>query len=909
MKKKSLFGIAMIWLAAVLAILAASYYGRELDLNYIEQIHFQNGYLYYVDRGEDNCFRIIRSDAEGTKGDIIACSRYEGDKYRKIRQIFFDSLGEAYVLVEENEVKSFKGAGGAVFRCDFANGTLKETGFDFAGPLCENREIYIQGIRGNELFYFALPETEEIQSKAELWAMDQAKNFRQLDEVPLEYPFLKSQFFLSQNNIILWMDYEGEVFAKELGSDSYLEIEGITGEKKSFKSLSDDDNNRAYVMDYKADCIREINLEDRTAVIAYEAEDIRKQEPGFAFQDLLNPDCTKSGFCAGKGGKEAEDVVSICSYHDGVHRDVEKITLTVRGIFYRMFPVYAVIVLVAVMFSLYWYISCVYQVQTILVRLILVFILGLFAADHVLEHWIEDTMREQLERNQSLQLSILGEQLKEHIVARLEQDPNQFPSGEKNLILNHTKEKESENADNTREVSIYVYSIIKADEEQNLMVCESMSEYSYVPVEWCYSKESISALYQTFESGESVDLHVEDENGKQNNRFIPLVLNDGTVYGVLSMSVTGNLLDYQIWYYQWNLKVLSIILLSVLTLVLIVILLIFLRPLKTLKISAGKLAAGELGVTVPVHGHDEIAGISAAFNQMSLGILRYVQDIQDMSNGYYKFIPAKILELLGKESIQQVRLGDEITENMTILSVYANRGQEKMELWSTEEVYAGINQMLPALVEPITSHHGVVEHFEHTGLSAFFTENSKNALDAAVRIQKSFDHSVQGNVRTVAISYGKVMIGVIGHENRMEAAAISAHSNLAKALRLKGSTYGARILITHLVYRQIPEFEKQYHARYLGNIYLTANDTLERVYDVYDGDPEEEFYYKELTKPLFEQGVEMYVAKKFYEARLVFVEVLKQHRKDRAAKEYLYRCDKYYKLADSKEIDTFIERF
>ncbi len=909
MKKKSLFGIGFIWLIAFLAIFVVSYRNRELDLHYIEQIHYQDGYLYYVDRGEDNCFRIIRSDPEGTHGDLIACSRYEEERYRKIRQIFFDDQCGVYVLMEENEVKSFRGTGGTIFRCDFVSGTLKETGFDFSNPLCQNREISIQGIRDEEVYYFTIPDSETVQGEAALCAMNQEGNVRQLDTIPLEYPFLKSQFFFSENQRILWMDYEGKVFAKELGGDSFLEIEGITGVKNSFKSLSDDDMNRAYVMDYKENCIREINLEDGTASIAYETGVLQRQEPDFSFAHLLNPDCTQTGFCAGEIGGEEENIVSICSYQDGVHRDLEKIRLTGHAIFYRMFPVYIGIILAAVMGSLYWYLSTVYQIQTILVRLILVFILGLFTADHVLEEWIEATIQEQLERNQTLQLSILGEQLKDHIITHIEQKPDQFPSGERNLSLNRSKEMDSQNTDGTRELSVYVYSIIKADEEQHLMVCESMSEYSNVPVEWCYSPESVAAIYEAFESGKSTEQYDEDMNGRQNNRFIPLVLNDGTVYGVLSISVMGNVLDYQVWYYQWNLKVVSITLLSVLTLVLLLILIIFLRPLKTLKLSAGKLADGDLGVTVPVRGHDEIARISDAFNQMSLGIARYVQDIQDMSNGYYKFIPAKILELLGKESIQQVRLGDEITENMTILSIHTIPGYGQEQVWSAEKMYADINQMLPALVEPITSHHGVVEHFEHTGLSAFFIENSKSALDAAIEIQKSFDDTRQDHIRTIAISYGKVMIGVIGHECRMEAASISVHSNLAKALRLKGSTYGARILITHLVYGQITDFEKQYHARYLGNVYLAANDTLERIYDVYDGDSEEEFYYKELTKPLFEKGVELFVAKKFYEARLIFVEVLKQHRKDRAAKEYLYRCDRYYKLADSGEAETFIERF
>ncbi len=76
-------------------------------------------------------------------------------------------------------------------------------------------------------------------------------------------------------------------------------------------------------------------------------------------------------------------------------------------------------------------------------------------------------------------------------------------------------------------------------------------------------------------------------------------------------------------------------------------------------------------MTVAVRGHDEVADISAAFNQMSLEIARYVQDIKGMSDGYYKFIPAKILNLLGKESIQEVGLGDETQGEFTILSLHA----------------------------------------------------------------------------------------------------------------------------------------------------------------------------------------------------------------------------------------------
>ena len=909
MKKKFLLGIGILLFAALALIVADCCVERTLNLNYIEQIQFQHDCLYYVDLGDDNYFRIIRSDTSGEQGAMITCKKHIKGKYRTIRQMFFDDQENMYVLVEETETDSFQQSSCNVYYCDFKEGELIKTDYDFSDIMRQNSQVDIECIRDGKVYYFAVSNVETQQGEVRLCTLDENLNEEHLDSIPLKYSFLEAQFFLSSNNIILWTDYDGEVSAKELGSASYLDIEGITGVKGSFMSLSDDGEYMAYVLDYEANCIRKINLKDMTSKVAYTAEEIQEQSPDFTFASLISLDCTETGFCAGVVGDKENSLVSICSYVNGKHQDMEKTTLTLGSVFRWIRSSALWTFLGCVLLGIYWYIYCKYQVETILIRIMLVFILVLVLADGFMETWIELTIREQLEKDQILTLSALGTQLNERLIDNIEKDPDSFPSGGKSLVLKRSSDKEQDGRSDTQELTVYVYSILKADENGNLRIRESMSEYSNVPVEWCYAQEDVQAIYTAYESRKSVDSSADNKSGNRNNRFIPIVLSDNTVYGVLSVEVTGNMLDYQIWYYQRVLKILTMLLLSVITVFLLLILFIFLRPLKNLKVCAGKLAAGEMGVTVKVRGHDEVANIGAAFNQMSLGLTRYINDIKEMSDGYYKFIPAKILELLGKDSISQVKLGDEISGNMTILSMHAIDYSKRKLTLSAEKVYANINQILSLLVAPISAHHGVVEHFEDAGLSALFVENSAEALDAAIEIHRSLDERAPGKGRSIAITYGRVMIGVIGHEERMETSAISAHSDLAKMLRLKGDKYGARILITHLIYQQIPDFERQYHARYLGNVYLSATDTMERIYDVYDGDTEEEFYYKELTKTLFEKGVNLFVAKKFYEARLVFVEVLKQHRKDRAAKEYLYRCDRYYKLVSTEDIDTVIERF
>lgn len=907
MNKKYMYGIICIAAAATIAIAAVTLYGRTIRLNYIEQIHLQDGYLYYVDRGKNDNLKIIRSDPEGKKGDVIFCDKHDKGKYRIISEIFFDEENRAYVQIEEINVEEQNELSCRIYRCNFARGRLEETGYDLTQDISEYKQVLIQRIWNDRLYYVSVPDSEEGLENAMLLSLDQSGNREVVEEVPVEYPYLNAQFFLSREKVLLWMDYAGAVYAREIGAETDLWIKGISDRQGVFKSLSDDGTG-AYVMDYEEECIRYIDLENLTSGIAFSQEELQKENPEFTFQNLQSIDCTRDGFCAGV--EDEVGLVSVCSYQRGNHQDIDEITITMPAVWHRMAWYYMLIMLAAAVLAVYWTACVKYHLQTILVRLGVVFLLGLFVMDRFLEYWVGISMQDQLERNQINALSALGKLLQEDIINNIEADAEKFPSGDRALMLSHR----SINAGKGQgELCMYVYSIFHADEEGRLYVSESMSEYSGVPVEWVYTGEVLEKIYQAYDSSEIINKTNEDRNGKRVNQYVPLVLNDGTKYGVLAVSVDGNIQDYQVWYYQWNLRNASSMLLLALTAALMVILYIFLRPLKTLKECAGKLAAGNLGVTVAVHGQDEVADISQAFNQMSLKITQYIQDIKGISDGYYKFIPAKILDMLGKESVQEVKLGDQMTGEFTILSLHAIDYPKQSLSLSAEQVYDNINHVLSVLVEPINSHAGVVEHFEDTGLTALFTVGSREALDAAIDMQKlmrqlmpSYGMPFPG--RTIAISYGQVMIGVIGHEQRMEATAISAHADLAKTLRLRGSQYGARILVTHLVYKQIPEFEEHYHARYLGNIYLTANDTYERVYDVYDGDSEEEFDSKEQTKQLFEKGVGLFVAKKFYEARLVFVEVLKLYRKDKAAKEYLYRCDQYYKQAAGEDVETVIEK-
>lgn len=123
----------------------------------------------------------------------------------------------------------------------------------------------------------------------------------------------------------------------------------------------------------------------------------------------------------------------------------------------------------------------------------------------------------------------------------------------------------------------------------------------------------------------------------------------------------------------------------------------------------------------------------------------------------------------------------------------------------------------------------------------------------------------------------------------------------------KANEYGARILISGSMKKQIPGFEKHYNSRYLGYIWLKAAGAAENLYDVYDGDELESRNAKRKTKILFEKGVELFQKRRFYDARLYFIEVLKANRMDGAAKQYLYLCNQYQAEDDFPETRVYLE--
>lgn len=271
-------------------------------------------------------------------------------------------------------------------------------------------------------------------------------------------------------------------------------------------------------------------------------------------------------------------------------------------------------------------------------------------------------------------------------------------------------------------------------------------------------------------------------------------------------------------------------------------------------------------------------------------------------------LPSQLLSLFQNGELEKIRLGEEKNIQAAVLSFNVAGFSEWIRSQTAEEIFIFVDHILKHVVPSVLFQEGEVEHFANAGLRAFFHKNPERALLAAISVCEVMNQKGYEKLHyTIGMSYGTVMVGMVGDERRFGVLTLSETTGIAEYLQEIGGEYGARILISGSMKQQIPEFEKKYNSRNIGYIYIKSADAMEELYDVFDGDELSNRNGKRKTKLLFEKGIELFQKKKFYDARLHFIEVLKANRMDGAAKKYLYLCNRYLELEDVTEVPVYLE--
>ncbi len=399
----------------------------------------------------------------------------------------------------------------------------------------------------------------------------------------------------------------------------------------------------------------------------------------------------------------------------------------------------------------------------------------------------------------------------------------------------------------------------------------------------------VREVYLSGEANKMLDL-TDTDDGTVVSIYSPMKDEMGNTIAVMGADVRMDDMMELMVDSLWNITIQAMILtvFGVLFLMLFVQLGVI-RSIRKLKLGVQRMADGDFGVQVSLRRKDELGQITDAFNRMSDKIRGHVNEMERLNDAYRKFIPPETFEILHKESIAEIRLGDQAQTKLVVLAMEPQDFRKKIHMMSSKETFCYINSLLDMLVPAVFVEGGTIERFEKAGVRSFYRSHAESALKSAVHACEE-----AGEERICAgIAQGTVMVGIAGGEERMDIISISDQMKIAEFLMEIAPKYHASILISRSAAMQIEDLEQNYHCRFMGYIKLLASEKLEGVYEVFDGVAAQERRFKQITRERFEEGVRFFGGGNYREARAAFIEVLKQYRGDDAARVYLYLCSRY----------------
>ncbi len=271
-----------------------------------------------------------------------------------------------------------------------------------------------------------------------------------------------------------------------------------------------------------------------------------------------------------------------------------------------------------------------------------------------------------------------------------------------------------------------------------------------------------------------------------------------------------------------------------------------------------------------------------------------------LTTSYSRFVPRQLLSFLKKESIVDVRLGDQVQQEMTVLFSDIRGFTTLSERMSPQENFNFINSYLGHMEPVIHRHQGFIDKYIGDAIMALFPTNADDALNAAVamlRVLESYNqerhHANYQPVRIgIGLNSGILMLGTVGGSDRMDGTVISDAVNLASRLEGLTNMYGASIVISEYTVSRLHD-PAVYQIRFLAKVQVKGKTEPVSIFEVYDGDSEVIKSLKVQTEPDFEQGVRQYYNRSFAEAANCFKHVLHTNPDDKTAKLYLERAAQF----------------
>ncbi len=268
-----------------------------------------------------------------------------------------------------------------------------------------------------------------------------------------------------------------------------------------------------------------------------------------------------------------------------------------------------------------------------------------------------------------------------------------------------------------------------------------------------------------------------------------------------------------------------------------------------------------------------------------------------------------MLTLLERDSILDVKLGDQVERKLTVMFSDIRHFTTLSESMTPQENFNFLNSYLKQMEPVIGMHRGIIDKYMGDAIMALFTQGADDAVSGAIHMIEKLDEYNSGRTRAgyapiqigFGLNTGIVMIGTVGGANRMESTVIGDAVNLTSRIEEATKTYHTPLLISQNTLYDLANPSK-YDIRFLDRIRVKGKTQPLSIYEVFDNDPVKLRDGKRATKDKFEEAIAYYHLKEIPRAMELLNQCLEITPKDVPARIYLARCEEY--LASGQHFTT-----
>jgi class 3 adenylate cyclase len=286
------------------------------------------------------------------------------------------------------------------------------------------------------------------------------------------------------------------------------------------------------------------------------------------------------------------------------------------------------------------------------------------------------------------------------------------------------------------------------------------------------------------------------------------------------------------------------------------------NPVRQLLQNMERTGEGGLEQYSLVRTNDEVGQLTEGYNRMTTRLKQYFDNISSLTETYSRFVPRQFLDILGKESYTEIRLGDQVEKEMTILFSDIRAFTSLSEQMSPKQNFDFINAYLGAMEPVIRKHNGFIDKYIGDAIMALFPGQPEDAVQAAIAMRPALEklnlkHRQSGLPEIavgIGIHTGRLMLGIVGAEGRMESTVISDAVNLAARLEGLTKEYKTTALVSENSIRKM-SYPGQFHFRLLDRTRVKGKLEDVTLYEIIDAEPRAVSEQKMKLQSVFSDGI------------------------------------------------------